>query len=558
MEVNKGISTIVDYESDPGSSSDRESLTAPTEQTNNAQGDFNDNLIESDSGEVTLILVKNSAVIEPITTKESLEPEIAIQPLPPSYHILLDNEADVLLAACTLIRQGGRFVCYIRSGIRTLPIYRTILSVAEVPIHIIKSFSLEDGERAVKALQGDISSVLLLPAKNTQCFEIGETNSWVIHVGWPTNEQLYQQQITDHRAKNNVFIAFSGDQDIYPSSTGILKHTQPWPQDKFQFETACTILRPLFNEKLDGISPATKAKIYPDWICTHKPGGIYGPPSWNPSTLVRRANMYLLDVLRYNFNASLYGAHVELPGVTAGLVASQNLESAVEEGLLRVKQRPNLDQVFSVPENSVIPTSTVNEQDKTRQLGDSNSNQAAQFGSPSIHSRSTYKQEKEPSNLNALRSDHIPTRPSSRLHSFSNDDWSAPPGSKNASPQSRVTEYLVIEADFDVIPAICRLSTQSGSGNVICFVKCLGTFEPITKMLEQITMKPVFYVNNRDPMAENVTTALYSTTGCLIFYSMHNARSKWLEDAPIDATIHLGWIDNRPACEHRLESLRSC
>ncbi|CAE6474606.1 unnamed protein product [Rhizoctonia solani] len=549
LEKSRGIDITVEYESHTGSSSTTEVLTTPTNDTNNAQGELNDTQSVSGSGREKYFNAQSTtqgmhsnnsladiSIIQQTKSEETLKPEIRAQPLPPSYHILLENEADVLLAACALIRPGGKFVCYVRSALRTLPIYQTILSITGVPVHAIKSFSSHDLERAVKSFQGDLNSVLLLPAKTPQGFEIGEQNSWVIHVGWPANEQLYKQQIIQHQAKNNVFIAYAGDKDVYPSSVEILMHAQPWSKDEFAFKTACMTLRPLFDKKLDEIPAKIKAKIYPDWIYTHGPNGAYGPPSWTPTTY----NTTTCD--------SQSGEKIDLPEVTAGLVTSQKLESAVEEGVLRVKPTSGLNHISSLPDTDTIPTGAIylDEQESSTSLGGYDPNQATQFASPSTPPRPTFNQDRESNNLHTLKPNHIPPRPASRIGCSADSIGSAPSGHETKPPSPRVTEYLIVEADLDLIPTICYLSTRPNSENAICFVKCLGTFEPIAKMLEQMVMKPVFYVKASDFLSANIKTALGSTTGCLVFCSMYNERPPCLKSAPIGVTVHLGWIDNLP------------
>ncbi|KAJ1300102.1 hypothetical protein OPQ81_002584 [Rhizoctonia solani] len=557
IQPNTENGTIVDYESNRDSSPITENLATPKKHINNLQSTPNLNN-ESISGVVREDLTSDTDNEEYLSAQSTLvqrsdslaasdqspvddppEIEAATHP-PPSYRVLLDDEADVLLAACCLIRQSLKAVCYVRSSITTLDVYKALLDVVESPVHIIKSSSSQEIDRVAKIFQDNYKSVLLLPATQPPSFRINHPDSLVIHIGWPTNEPLYKQQIIDHQAEKNVFIAYSGDKDIYPSSSSILMHTQPWPVDQQLFKQACETLRPLFNKTLEEVPAKTKAKVYADWIITHGAAGPYHPPSWTPSVLVRRANLYLLDVLKYKPNVPAQsGVQITPPAVSAGFVASQKLESAVEEGVLRVKSSSGLSHISSLPHPSATPAGaeSLNEVAVSRPLDLSILNpglgSTSHYGSPKIVPGLTIEPENALSGSNVSR---LPTLSASKVSSLADADASA--------PLDRVAEYLIIELDFDVVPSICHLATQPGPRNVLCFVKSLSTFEPLVGMLEMMVAKPVFSVRNSFSLSVDIKKALYSPSGCLILCDIYSQLPNSLKGEPISLNIHLGWVNN--------------
>ncbi|CUA71104.1 hypothetical protein RSOLAG22IIIB_09317 [Rhizoctonia solani] len=555
-ETNNAIGAIVDYESDSDSSPTTEKFVTPTRNTNNARGEQQpDSKVTTaipggnsttDAGDEDYLAVQSTwwatpndgavtATTQPTTTNDAPEPEIAIQPLSPSYRILLDDEAEVLLAACSLIRKGRKkVICYVRSSITALEVYEAVLSATQVPVHRIKSSSLQELERLEKAFQLGQRSVLLLPATHAPAFRINEPDSWVIHVGWPTNEELYKQQLIHHQAKNNVFIAYSEDQDIYPSSLGILELAQPWPHQELLKED-CQSFRPAFNKKLAEIPIKVKAKVYPDWITLHGMRGPYHPPSWTPITLVYRANLYLLDVFRYNVPNS---TQIALPTVSAGFVTSQNLESAVEEGVLLVKSTSSQNHISSLPHDAIpAGTLSLNEAESSKPPGNFGPQSAP---APASHLYGSWGigPEITSGSLNPSIVTQTPPRSVSRISSIAGSD-------RNLNKRTdRVTEYLIIEKDFDVIPSVCHLAMQPNCKNVICFVKALVVFEPLASMIGKVVAKPVFSIRGSGALSKIVKDALDSSTGCLILCDMHSERPQPLTQKPIDLTIHLGWVDN--------------
>ncbi|KDN40304.1 hypothetical protein RSAG8_08214, partial [Rhizoctonia solani AG-8 WAC10335] len=522
-QTNTVISAIVDYESDSDSSPTNENLATPTKPTNNAHGKQHKNsestriagegsILDTDdeeylSAQSTLRATQNNGSLtvatRPPTADDTPGAETETQPPPPSYRILLEDEADVLLAACSLIRRGRKVVCYVRSSITALDVYETLDSVSPTKVE----------------------------------------GPGIFGHGFYADKQ----QITNHQAKNNVFVAYSEDKDIYPSSSGILTHAQPWPHGELILKEACTTLRPAFNKKLAEIPAKIKAKVYPDWITLHGMRGPYHPPSWTATTLVYRANLYLLDAFRYNAGASddSSGIQIALPTVSAGFVTSQKLESAVEEGVLWVKSSSGLNHISSLPRDAIpAGTLSLNEAVSSKPLSNP-SLQPAPAPAPRPNVTPSWSLEPETAwgGLNTPSLTQTPPRSASRISSIADSD-------RNRL-SDRATEYLIIEKDLDAIPTICHLSMQPNPKNVIyypknviCFVKSLGTFEPLAGMLEKMVAKPVFPVRGNGPLSKGVKEALDSSSGCLLLCDMYSDRPLGLKNKPIDFIIHLGWVDN--------------
>ncbi|KAF8755199.1 hypothetical protein RHS01_05390 [Rhizoctonia solani] len=507
MENNNGINAIVDYESDSGSSPAMEPLPMPVNDTNNAHWtqDYGQTIVgpsdqKPSSGRPTTQEIQNhkgptDIAAQQIVAEERPGSSITTLPLPAMYQsVNTDNSLGQITDNASSLK----------------------LSTAGVPVHIAKSFSSEDLEHTVKSFENEPNSVLLLPARYPQKIMINKTDYQILHVGWPSDELLY----------------------VYLSSDGILMDSQPWSQYKILFETICTTLRPLFNQTLDEISSSVKAKAYRDWIVTHGPHGPYGPPSWSPSMLAHRANRYLLDVLRYNGDNSdtQTGAQVDLPEVSEGLVSSQNLKSAVEEGLLRVKSNSELEHVSSQLKTNILPEQAP----------------ATQSGGSSIPPSLSFEPE-EPGSLNIQKPVHIPTRPPSRTISVTESSGNIAPGRENQLPRSHVTQYLIIEADLDTVPALCHLSTRPGSRNVICFIKCLAAFEPIIKLLEQMVAKPAFCVKGGPVNAS--TKRLYNrqTENSVL----QLGRNTWRDllttsaSAPLIRSSYMAWITHHYIGRHK-------
>ncbi|KAG8697269.1 hypothetical protein FRC11_000139, partial [Ceratobasidium sp. 423] len=268
------------------------------------------------------------------------------------YRLLVDSEVDVLLFVCALIDKRQKVVCYMPCGIPALKTYKQLMeNVTEIPIHILNSSTSLIRDPACSNFLESHGSVLLVPETLSPQFEIEGGNSWVIHIGWPTSEAQYTSQRETHRAQNNILVAYAGDQSLYPSGDSIVGLTEPWPKDGASFRASVSILRPLYEVMLSEISLEMKSRVYQDWIQMH---GIHGPrhvEAWAPSTVVQRANAYLLKVLRWS-GEHTGGDNIPLPEVSREFVSQHGLESAVLEGILQVE---SLEPEPPAPSPSPVP-----------------------------------------------------------------------------------------------------------------------------------------------------------------------------------------------------------
>ncbi|CAE6408660.1 unnamed protein product, partial [Rhizoctonia solani] len=284
-----------------------------------------------------------------VTTEIETEPGVA-------YRVLVEQEADVLLFVCALIQHRRKVICYMNCSIPTFHMYKRLINdVTATNVHTItKTTTAEITQVGQEFLEAD-RSILLLPETTTPSIEIDDIDSWVIHVGWPSDEQRYEERRLIHQAQNSIIVACSEDEELYPAGTAIMWQSQPWPGDVDSFRVSVALLRPVFDQKLSFLPPEMKAKVYPDWISCHGPRGHRHVKSWDATTLILRANSFLHDVLKYKVtgpNPPGSDPQIFLPEVSEGFVAHNGLESAVGEGVLRVKVTDSgLNHVSSLPSN---------------------------------------------------------------------------------------------------------------------------------------------------------------------------------------------------------------
>ncbi|KAG8711243.1 hypothetical protein FRC11_003332 [Ceratobasidium sp. 423] len=277
----------------------------------------------------TEILSTNTTTTKPLT-QDPVDSEDPKQ----SYRLLVDTEADVLL--------------FVTLSLRTYKLM--IENVAEIPVDILDPSTPEEQGQAYTNFLENPGSILLVPETLLPELDIKGEGSWVIHVGWPASGAQYIAQTRAHRAQNNILVAYTGDQSVYPSGDSIIKLTEPWPKDGASFRASVSILRSLYEVMLSVISLEMKTRVYLDWIQLH---GIHGPrhvEAWTPSIVIQRANAYLLEGLRWNGEHT--GGDIPLPEVSREFVTQNNLESAVLEGILEVED-PDSDP--SAPSLSPAP-----------------------------------------------------------------------------------------------------------------------------------------------------------------------------------------------------------
>ncbi|CAE6449636.1 unnamed protein product, partial [Rhizoctonia solani] len=117
--------------------------------------------------------------------------------------------------------------------------------------------------------------------------------------------------------------------------------TEPWPKDGASFRASVSILRPLYEVMLTEISLEMKTVVYQDWIQFH---AIHGPRHvkiWTSSIVVENANNYLRNV--WQWSGPHTGDDIPLPEVSPRFVTQNELQSAVEEGALRVETDSDSD-----------------------------------------------------------------------------------------------------------------------------------------------------------------------------------------------------------------------
>ncbi|CAE6481716.1 unnamed protein product [Rhizoctonia solani] len=260
----------------------------------------------------------------PMNTDTGEQDSGSLGPINSPYRLLVDSEADVLLFTYVQLME----------------------KVTEAPIYALNSStSLQQNSNFLNFLNSS-GSVLLIPESLSPQFKIEGDNSWVIHVGWPVSEAQYTTQRRNHRAHNNVVVACSGDQTLYPSGNKIVELTEPWPKDGPSFRASVSILRSLYEVILSEIPLDTKSPIYMDYIQFH---GVHGPrhiESWTPSVLVQRANDYLMKVWLWS-GEHTGGDVIPLPEVSPGFITQNNLQSAVEAGIIQVEA--DLDETEPTP-----------------------------------------------------------------------------------------------------------------------------------------------------------------------------------------------------------------
>ncbi|KDN40311.1 hypothetical protein RSAG8_08221, partial [Rhizoctonia solani AG-8 WAC10335] len=276
--------------------------------------------------------------------------------LPQPFRLLLDDEADVLLVLCSLIYDRPKVVCYFACGDHSLKLYKSLIDgVAEtnamladpsdgVTIDMLYDKFLKERRSVVLLSETDIPS--------TSAKEVADYT--VIHVGWPADKRQYVAQRRIHHASTNLLLAYSGDKDLYPSGPVIMSQTEAWPGDSGGFRASVDILRPLFEERLSEVPFEIKEEFYLDWIHSHSHQGSRTVDSWTPSTLVNRANKFVLGPLAYRNPGSLAQKSTLqtpladlLPEVSMEFVTQLGLQPAVDEGLLRVETDAEADDTYT-------------------------------------------------------------------------------------------------------------------------------------------------------------------------------------------------------------------
>lgn len=432
------------------------------------------------------------------------------EPWGPRYHLLLENETDVLPAACQLSQKHNRVICYLNSStLPALPLYQKLFeSITDMLVLTITKTSPEEIDAKTKLFRNTNKGAILLP--ENVCPDIVFTSmsrSCVIHLGWPSNREQYEKQVQTHKAECSTLVAFSEDRSIYPAGADILTRADPgtirYPFIKSEIE----MMRPHFRRKLAEVPVALKERIYPEWIAVHGPKGRRRVESWSPTTLVYRANLYLLDVLQYagdssKGNSADASLRVGLPHVSAGFIAHNGLQSAVD------------DRVLNVQAGTLSTFTTSNLPPDVLSLNDQ--------GSPQVN------------NAPSIPSSSRPLQP----------------------PAFRA--YVVLENDFDIFPYLINLFSTHASRKVICFIKEIGVVSYLTEQLNEAVPVPVLVALAQGASKlQQAAEEFMSTNGALLFWSAYTEPHSSLRTGQIDLAIHLGWTGDQKLRKQQEELSRA-
>ncbi|KAJ1300105.1 hypothetical protein OPQ81_002586 [Rhizoctonia solani] len=395
----------------------------------------------------------DSNSVDPVVTTET---ECLVDPKQP-YLIIVENESDGLLSACTLIGKYQQVVCYVPCGTPPLLFYKQLVGITGISVYFAERISAAKRDTSYKQWLQKDSSVILIPGTISSEVVMEGNNSWVIHIGWPSNREKYLSQLKTHQAKNNIIIAPSIEIDLYPSCASIMAITQAWPKLGDSFTASVHDLRPSFENTLAKISDDVKEKVYADWIQSH---GVYGPryvKSWDSVMLVQQANHYLLHVLKYGLKrlASSTPEEKLLPEVSPGFVAQNLLESAVQAGALHVKHDDaGLNHISSLAQADLVSPAP-----STAKIGTSSAGVS------------------------------VPSTPGQLLSGLKTKELSKNPRVETGSEQADFElnpghTYFTIEEDFDAIPLICFIAGHHDKS--VCFLEGQGSLRHYQKLFDKI------------------------------------------------------------------------
>ncbi|KAG8690044.1 hypothetical protein FRC11_014181, partial [Ceratobasidium sp. 423] len=421
-----------------------------------------------------------------------------------AYRILVDQEADILLFVCALIQNRRKVICYMNCSIPTFHMYKKFINdVAATSVYTItKITTAEITEVGQKFLEAD-RSILLLPETTTPSIEIDEIDSWVIHVGWPSDEQRYEEQRLIHQAQNSIIVACSEDEELYPASAAVMWQSQPWPGDVDSFRVSVALLRPVFDQKLASIPAEMKAKVYPDWISCHGPRGHRHVQSWDAITLVKRANSFLLDVLKYKTpesGSTGSDPQTSLPEVSEGFMTHNGLELAMREGVLRVKVPDSgLNHSSSLPKTDWAPSAS------EHALGSPSTPAHSKPRGPDTNARNTSRQD-HADNASAASKGYARRIPQDDFRPrFSGVGLSS--GSNTFKPTLGPTHFIIKE-EFEAIPLMCFLAkTSAPLRKAVLFFDIPGRQIQYRTLIERITGWRVFVPEDTESNQSNEDAA---------------------------------------------------
>ncbi|KAG8725169.1 hypothetical protein FRC09_006792 [Ceratobasidium sp. 395] len=406
-----------------------------------------------------------------------------------SFRILVDQEEDVLLIFLSVLKLHKKTICYMPFGLAIILSFKQLVeSATKTTIYTLRKSTTKFLNSVFTEFARQEAAVLLVPETVSPSNRLRTfPGLCVVHLGWPSNAIRYRRQIDLHQAHTNILIAFTEDGDLYPGGSEILSGTTSWPA---RMKIAGEV-RLLFDEQMSQIPNNKKENIYVEWITWH---GLQGPrhvKTWDATTLVHRANLYLLDVLQYrsldtdNATAEL---QVSLPRVSPQFVSHHKLESAVENGVLHVQSSslggsdfaqmsnasPHGTVSLNENPNSDHPTPTLTQSVRNEPPANQAKHSLANLDNIPWTPRSTNSTEDNHSALNELF--HI-----------TNDTLSPAPTFKPAPGH----KYIAIVEEFDAIPLICFLANVHG--RLVCFLDGDLALNNYRTLLDHIVEHQIYY-----------------------------------------------------------------
>ncbi|QRV82694.1 hypothetical protein RhiJN_10709 [Ceratobasidium sp. AG-Ba] len=404
------------------------------------------------------------------------------------HHIMVNNESEVLIAACCLAKKFNLVACYLPvTSLVSVPLYQQLFSqVLDCPAGTIQTTTnLPKAQAEVTDfLNGHARGILLLPESIIAEMDVNPLlSSCVIHVGWPSRQENYESQVTKHNMQHSVLVAFGEDAEIYPGGSLILSQGEEWPSLHHILSNEVSALGPHFHEILAKVSSRTKERIYP----------VENGSQTMVLEVVATLNP---DVLDYQPEESTNESEVRLPHVSAGFIAHNQLEGAVEDGVLNA--------------GSTSPLS-----------GDG-----------------------------ALHGDAIPLNDSSPT-----DEKQKTP--ILTSEPSRT--YIVLDSDFDLYPFLFHLvSPNDVSIKVVCFVKELMVVNFLIDQLKEVAKVPVIVaLSQGEAKLQQAAEEFHSTGRGLLFWSAYTQPHPSLALNQIDHVVQMGWINDSELRNHQTELARA-
>ncbi|KAG8719352.1 hypothetical protein FRC09_011240 [Ceratobasidium sp. 395] len=461
-----------------------------------------------------------------------------------SFRILVDQEEDVLLIFLSVLKLHKKTICYMPFGLAVILNFKQLVeSATKTTMYTLRKSTTKFLNSVFTEFARQEAAVLLVPETVSPSDRLRTfPGLCVVHLGWPSDGSRYRKQIDLHQAHINILIAFTEDSDLYPGGSEILSETTSWPT---RMKIAGEV-RLLFDEQMSQTPNNKKENIYVEWITWH---GLQGPrhvKTWDATTLVHLANLYLLDVLQYknldtdNATAEL---QVSLPRVSPQFVSHHKLESAVENGVLHVQFSSlggsNFAQMGNAsPHGAVSLNENLNSDHPTPTLN------------PGVRDEPPANQ----ANHSIAKLDNIPWTP--RTTNSTEDNHSVLNGlfhntNDTLSPAStfkpvRGHKYIAIEEEFDAIPLICFLANVHG--RLVCFLSGDSTLKHYCTLLGQIIEHQIYYprIPKDDKATEDAALSFmsHSTPSILLLYLSTKQLPVCLKNLPDGSIVH--WTQHLP------------